>query len=89
MTSGGSGSDMEIIRRNYRLIALTGLSGDMAVLAVFWLFELATIEFRLLITAVLLASGLSMAYLFIKVFPERIAKARGLNAEKSVIGRSP
>ena len=79
MMPEGSGSDTAAIRRNYKLIALAGISGDLMVIAVFWLFEVATVELRLLVTAVLLASGLSVSYLFIKVFPDLSAKARGLS----------
>ncbi len=74
-----SGLDMDIIRRNYRFVALASLSVDLAIIAVIWLFEIATSDIRLVITVALLSSGLLMSYFFIKVLPDRIAKSRGLS----------
>lgn len=78
MASGGAESEMAEIRKRYRLIALMGLSGDIIVLAAMWLSGVLSQDILLIITLVLLASGGSMAFLFAKVFPDRIAKAKGL-----------
>jgi len=77
VTSGGTFTDIEDIRRRYRLIAVVGLSGDLVVLAALWLFGALPQDLLVIITALLLASGTVMSYLFVKVFPDRIAKERG------------
>jgi len=69
---------MEEVRRGYKLVALVGLGGDMVILAVFWLMNFLPQDILLVLTIVLMASGSTMAYLFIKVFPDRIARSRGL-----------
>ena len=77
MTSGGTHTGIEDIRRRYKLIAMMGLSGDLVVIAVFWLLDVLPQDLLLIITALLVASGTTMSYLFVKVIPDRIAKAKG------------
>jgi len=77
MTSGGTSTDIEEIRRRYRLIAVMGLSGDLVVIAVFWLLGVLSQDLLVIITALLVASGTAMSYLFVKVLPDRIARERG------------
>ena len=77
MTSGGTDTGIEDIRRRYKLMALMGLSGDLVVIAVFWLLDVLPQDLLLIITALLVASGTTMSYLFVKVLPGRIAKAKG------------
>ena len=80
MTSGGTSTDIEEIRRRYRLIAVMGLSGDLVVIAVFWLLGVLSQDFLVIITALLIASGTIASYFFVKVLPESIVKKRGLAA---------
>lgn len=54
-----------------------GLSGDLVVIAALWLLGALPQDLLVIITALLLASGTMMSYLFVKVFPDRIAKERG------------
>ena len=71
-------SDIEDIRRRYRLIAIMGLSGDLVVIAALWLVNVLPQDLLAIMTALLLASGTMMSYLLVKVFPDRIAKGKGL-----------
>jgi hypothetical protein len=78
MTSGGTYTDIEDIRRLYRLIAMMGLSGDLVVIAALWFVGVLPQDLLVIITALLLASGTMMSYLLVKVLPDRIAKEKGL-----------
>jgi hypothetical protein len=80
MTSGGTSTDIADIRRRFRLIAAMSLSGDIVVIAVFWLLGFLSQDLLVIITALLIASGTMTSYLFVKVLPERIVKQRGLAA---------
>jgi len=55
-----------------------GLSGDLVVIAVFWLLGVLSQDLLVIITALLVASGTAMSYLFVKVLPDRIARDREL-----------
>lgn len=55
---------------------MMGLSGDLVVIAALWLLGALPQDLLVIITALLLASGTMMSYLFVKVFPDRIAKER-------------
>jgi hypothetical protein len=78
MTSGGTSADIGEIRRRYRLIAAMGVSGDIVIIAVFWLLNVLPQDLLLMISALLLASGTMTAYLLVKVMPDRIARDREL-----------
>ena len=80
MTSGGTNADVEDIRRRFRLVAVMSLSGDIVVIAVFWLLGVFSQDFLVIITALLIASGTIASYFFVKVLPESIVKKRGLAA---------
>jgi hypothetical protein len=80
MFSGGTNADVEVIRRRFRLIAAMSLSGDIVVIAVFWLLGFLSQDLFVIITALLIASGTISSYLFVKVLPEWIVKQRGLAA---------
>lgn len=69
---------MDEIRRRYRFVAIAGLSMDIVILAAIWLLNSIPQEILLVITIVMLATGFTLAYLFIKIFPDRIARSRGL-----------
>jgi threonine/homoserine/homoserine lactone efflux protein len=77
MTSEGTHTDIEDIRRRYRLIATMGLSGDLVVIAALWIVGVLPQDFLVIVTALLLAGATMMSYLFVKVLPDRIAKQRG------------
>jgi hypothetical protein len=78
MISEGTSTDIEDIRWRYKLMAIIGLSGDLIVIAALWLVGVLPQDLLVIITALVLAGGTMMSYLFVKVFPDRIAKGRGL-----------
>ncbi|MCX6658672.1 MAG: hypothetical protein NTY62_08335 [Euryarchaeota archaeon] len=82
MFSGVENADIEDIRRRFRLIAAICLSGDIVVIAVFWLLSFLSQDMLVIITALLVASGAITSYVFVKVLPEYIVKQRGLAAMK-------